>query len=272
MTRLDWSLVLGEARRIVNGYDTPVTLRQLHYRLVAAGLIPNTQTAYKGLSARTAAARRAGEFPDLTDNTRQIHLPASWDGPGEALADLAEQYRRDRTEGQPVTVALAVEKRGLVAQLTTWFGDYGVPVIELGGYCGQAHVDRVRGHVRGQDRTSVLLFAGDFDPSGEDLYRDFLTRSACWDDSVRVALTAAQVEDYGLPPQPGKATDSRAAAFLARHGRLVQVEVDALPPTTLRELFTDALNRYWDMSAYEDAVAREREEREELERLAEDAA
>jgi hypothetical protein len=39
----------------------------------------------------------------------------------------------------------------------------------------------------------------------------------------------------------GKATDSRAAAFKARHGRLVQVELEALAPDDLRQLFEDAL-------------------------------
>ena len=83
----------------------------------------------------------------------------------------------------------------------------------------------------------MLLYAGDHDPSGEDIDRDFIARTDCWDEVRRVALTAAQVEQYALPPQPGKETDSRAAGFVERHGRLVQVELDALPPDVLRDLF-----------------------------------
>jgi len=49
-----------QAAAIVRSYDTGVTLRQLFYRLVAAHLLPNTTTAYKGLSSQTAEARRAG--------------------------------------------------------------------------------------------------------------------------------------------------------------------------------------------------------------------
>jgi hypothetical protein len=37
----------------------------------------------------------------------------------------------------------------------------------------------------------------------------------------------------GLPVAPGKDTDSRAAAFIAQHGRSVQVEVEALPARTV---------------------------------------
>ncbi len=68
--RLDWTAITIKAAAIVESYDTPVTLRQLFYRLVAAELLPNTTTAYKTLSSRTAELRREGRFPDLSDRTR----------------------------------------------------------------------------------------------------------------------------------------------------------------------------------------------------------
>ena len=43
--RPDWSALLSQAAAIVRGYDTPVTLRQLFYRLVAAELLPNATNA-----------------------------------------------------------------------------------------------------------------------------------------------------------------------------------------------------------------------------------
>lgn len=102
-----------------------------------------------------------------------------------------------------------------------------------------------------------LLYAGDFDPSGEDIDRDFTERTDCWDQVIRVALTADQVTSYGLPPMPGKASDSRAAGFIERHGELVQVELDALDPDDLRALFQAALGQFWDTSAYEAVLAAE---------------
>ena len=79
--RLDWPLILVDAARIVESYDTPVTLRQLFYRLVAKEVIQNTSSAYKTLSSRTAAARRDGCFPALADNTRKISRYRSFAGP-----------------------------------------------------------------------------------------------------------------------------------------------------------------------------------------------
>ena len=107
---------------------------------------------------------------------------------------------------------------------------------------------------------------GDFDPSGEDIRRDFIDRTDCWDEVVRVALSREQVTEYNLPPQPGKRSDSRAAKFEARHGRLVQVEVDALPPDTLRNLFNRVVMTYLDKSILDEVMRFEVEDRGALEK------
>src|SRR4051794_35173615 len=107
--RLAWPTIVDQAATIVLGYNTPVTLRQLFYRLVAVGLIPNTQSAYTTLSRRTTEAREWGRFPELIDDMRAIHEKPTWDGLPDALGAIAEQYRRDRTEGQEWSLYLAVE-------------------------------------------------------------------------------------------------------------------------------------------------------------------
>jgi hypothetical protein len=262
--RIDWPHILDEAATIVAGYDTGVTLRQLYYRLVAAHLLPNTTSAYKGLSAKTADARRAGSFPDLIDRGREIHRPGYFGSATDALTWLSWRYRRDRTDGQDVSVYIGVEKAGLVMQLTSWFDDLGIPILALGGYSSQTYVNEVAVDVADQHRPAVLLYAGDFDPSGEDIDRDFVARTGCFDKVVRVALTADQVDEHQLPPAMGKTTDSRAGGFVERHGRLVQVELDALPPDVLEQLYRDALAPFWDTSAWEAVMAEEREQRAQL--------
>ncbi len=246
-TRTDWVRVLVEAETIVDSYATGVTLRQLFYRLVAAQSLPNTSSAYKGLSCKTAAARRNGDFPDLIDRGREIHRSSFWSSPVDAIDALVRQYRLDRTDGQDVSLYIGVEKAGLVMQLESWFGDLGIPIIALGGYSSQTFVDDVVSDVEDQDRDAVLLYGGDFDPSGEDIDRDFEERTGCFNKVVRVALTADQVSAYGLPPAMGKTTDSRAGAFVARHGQLVQVELDALPPDVLEQLYRNAIAEFWDI-------------------------
>ncbi len=255
--RIDWTPILTRAAEIVTSYDTSVTLRQLFYRLVSEQVLPNTTTAYKTLSAKTAGARRAGTFPELIDRGRSIHRALHFDSPLDALDDTLRCYRLDRTAGQDMSLFLAVEKAGLVVQLESWFGDLGAPILALGGYSSQTYVADVVRDVTRQRRPAVLVYAGDHDPSGEDIDRDFVDRSDCWSKVVRVALSAEQVRQHELPPNPGKLTDSRAAGFVARHGELVQVELDALPPETLHALFTAAITDFWDTSEFERVLVQE---------------
>ena len=262
--RLDWPTILSTAASIVHGYDTGVTLRQLFYRLVAAELLPNTRVAYSTLSHVTAGARRAGTFPALIDRTRDVHRYTNFPGPEDATDWLCRIYRRDRTEGQGISIYLGVEKAGIVEQLKSWFGDYAIPILALGGYSSQTYIDQVVEDVERQERPAILIYAGDFDPSGEDIDRDFMARTRVFGEVVRVALNADQVRQYRLPEQMGKTTDSRARGFVERHGRLVQVELDALPPDVLRDLFQAAIDAHWDTSAFKRVLRREKNERATL--------
>jgi hypothetical protein len=255
---------LERAAEIVSSYDTGVTLRQLFYRLVSEELLPNTLTAYKTLSARSAEARREGWFPALIDRGRSIHRYQTFSDPESAREWLRHIYRRDRTENQDTSIYLGVEKAATVEQLKMWFGELGLPILVLGGYSSQTCCGNLAEDVLEQDRSAVLLYAGDFDPSGEDIDRDFLERTNVFDKVIRVALNPDQVREYELPVQMGKSTDSRAAGFVRRHGTLVQVELDALPPDILRNLYEEAIEVFLDMSKWRRAVDREEEERDQL--------
>lgn len=286
MSTRNWKDILEHAADIVQQYDTRVTLRQLFYRLVADQTLRNTRSEYGQLSARSAQARRDGWFPALMDRNRDIErMYPLFTNTDEARKWIKERYRRDRTEGQEYSIYLAVEKAGIVEQLNQWFGrGLGIPILPLQGYSSQSFVDQVAADavddVRNDDgsdyvhyanvdedgvpRPTVLIYAGDFDPSGEDIDRDFTERTNCWDYVHRIALLPEQITQYDLPPAMGKATDSRASQFIAKHGRLVQVELDALPPDTLRDLYADAINKYWDHDAHTAVMALEAKERDAL--------
>jgi hypothetical protein len=53
----------------------------------------------------------------------------------------------------------------------------------------------------------------------------------------------------------GKGTDVRAAGFIER--QLVQVELGALDPSDLRDLYAGALADFWDTAVFEATVALE---------------
>lgn len=281
--RLDWAPIIARAADIVESYDIPVTLRQLFYRLVMEGLIPNAEQPYKTLSSRTAALRRIGEFPPLFDRGRRILESETFADPADGLDKLLGWYRLDRTIGQDTLVFLGVEKNALAGLLEAWFDDYGLPVLALGGYSSEG-IDRVvKQRVRADGRPAVLIYAGDFDASGMDIGRSFIETTDCWKATHRVALDEALITRLGLPVLQGKATDSRAPKFIERHPAIharhdfgfeivrgkprripVQVELDAVEPNTLRSLYLEAIGQYWDGSAYEAVLRAEDRDRERL--------
>jgi hypothetical protein len=257
-----WSPVLDEAERIVDQYETSITLRQLFYRLVVARLLPNTQNYYRTLSSRTAEARRDGTFPDLLDQ-RGFHRQArAFSGVDDALRYAHDVFRLDRTAGQDNQIWIAGEKATLLGQLEDWFFEFGVNIVVGGGYYSQTSCDQIARVVDKDGREPVLIYGGDHDPSGHDILRDLVARTGCFDlDSViRVAVGPNEVEHFGLPENPGKEADSRAATFRAEFGRLVQVEIEALDPNDLHDLYIDAFDQFWDQSKFEEVLAEERGE------------
>ena len=270
MSRLSWLPILEHAAEIVWSYDTGVTLRQLFYRLVADLTLPNTRSYYQRLSSMTAQGRRDGTFPDLLDRVSRIERYRFWESAKDAQEWMRKELRLDRTIGQPWSIYLGVEKAGMSEQLDAWFTEpLGIPHVPLGGYASQSLCDQVTRDALRQRRPAVLIYAGDFDPSGEDMLRD-LEKRTYFDKVIRVALNPEQVDEYGLvesfdPEVVAKVErDPRAAAFLRRHGSLVQYELDALPPETLRDLYRNAIDDFWDDSAYRDVLEAEAAERQEL--------
>jgi hypothetical protein len=226
----NWAPIIARAVEIVLSYDTAVSLRQLFYRLVAAMLLRNNMSDYCNLSTRTADARREGKFPPLADAGRIIHRYACWNGPDEAIRYAAAVYRRNRSERQDLQLYLGVEKLTLLAQLKSWFGDLGIPILAFRGYSSETYEREIAEDIAesANGRPVVILYAGDFDATGSDIVRNFevqLNARGVKDWTLKhIALTAEQVADYNLPEAMGKPDDPRAKAFAAKHGRLCQVE------------------------------------------------
>jgi hypothetical protein len=278
---LDWKPILDEAAAIVESYDIPITLRQLFYRLVAKGLIENLRRRYTYLSEQTARGRRDGTFPALIDRTRSIYRPLTWDSTGDALDWMARNYRRDRTEGQNVALYLGCEKDGQVALLDAWFGDLGIPILALGGYTSQSHIDEVVADLQRQGRPAVMLYVGDYDATGMHIPEKFRELTGWPGEFIQLALTPDQIDAY-VPDEgivANTKNDPRRKWFVANHGEEnrrrwgienPQVEMDALDPDVLHGLLEDAMERYLYRPVFEDVMQREAGERARLIRLADE--
>ncbi len=268
----------------------PISLRQLHYRLLNRKPLRNSrrrtryandQKSYKHLSDLLTRARFAGTVPmaALDDNTRasiQWRSDRTVDGyiSRRLLQEFGSDYRRDLLQTQPAHVELVGEKDSVRATLERMAYHYRLPLTINRGYASipprAAMVARYR--ASGKARMTVLV-AADFDAEGQDIPRDLA--AGFRDDFdlahvqvLKVALTAGQVERFNLPPNTDADAKrgSRKAGFVARHGRAVY-ELEALSPEQLQGLVVDAIEATIDMERFRVEVEAERAEALELEKV-----
>jgi hypothetical protein len=82
-------------------------------------------------------------------------------------------------------------------------------------------------------------------------------------DFVRIAVTADQVTEYGLPTRPTKTSDSRTAKWSGASS----VEVDAIDPNELRRLVADEIAACIDNDQLDMLLVAEHAERDLMRRL-----
>lgn len=250
----------------------PMTLRQVHYRLVSRAdtTYTNTRGDYNQLSKWLVNLRLEGVVPWewIEDRLRKPRHVQMWqDLPGFVEA-ARRSYRRDVWQEQGSYLEAWLEKDALSGIFSAVLDPYGVTLNVGRGFDSATSVKDAADRFENGDGVAVLYF-GDFDPSGEDMVRSFRERLAehgCVPEIVKCALVFEDIERHGLPPDFAKATDSRRAAFVERYGD-VAVELDALPTDVLRGRIRSEVEARMDLDALELTRRREREDREHLNAL-----
>jgi hypothetical protein len=161
------------------GYD--LSVRQLYYRLVAAGKVPNTQQSYKVVVNTIDRARMAGlmDWYHIVDRTRHLGGNTHWDSPAEIVRSSALGYHIDLWEGQERRVEVWVEKQALEGVIGRVAREEDIDYFACRGYSSTSAMwlsaQRFLRYFRNGQSVTVLHF-GDHDPSGIDMSRDIEDR------------------------------------------------------------------------------------------------
>lgn len=237
-----------------------LTLRQLYYQLVARDYIPNTMRSYKNTGTLLNKARLAGfvDWSSIEDRGRRPDLPTEFTDLDELVEAALNSYRLPRWKTQDCYAELWVEKQALAGVLEPMARQYHVPLMVNKGYSSSSAMyesaQRLLHNSDRIDKECHIFYLGDHDPSGEDMVRDvtdrlrLFTREEVLIIVHKIALTTAQIKKYKPPPNPAKIGDSRAKAYIAKHGHH-SWEVDALNPSILQKLIRDALEEVIDVEA-----------------------
>ena len=240
------SLDLIEAMYAEAEAAQPITGRGVGYKLFAAGLIasmakPEMQRVYRLLRE----ARERGDIPWewIVDETRELERVSTWANPAAYARAVARSYRRDFWNQQPRRVMVVSEKGTVRGLLRPVLDDFAVGFQVMHGFSSATIVHDISEDDDG--RPLVILYAGDFDPSGMFMSEEDLpTRFSKYDGNHvvlrRIALTRRQ--GSGLPsfPATDKRKDPRYKWFVANYGDRCW-ELDAMDPNALRRVVEHAI-------------------------------
>jgi hypothetical protein len=220
----------------------PASVRAVCYQLFIRELIRDMgKSQTNGVSSLLVRMREEERIPWewIVDGTRELERAPQW-GDVEGFSHVVERsYRRDYWEDQPTYIEVWSEKSTVAGTLQPVLDQYGVGFRPLHGFNSATKVYEAAYASAGDPRNWLVLYVGDWDPSG--LYMseaDLPTRLEEYGgviDLRRIALTNQDIRTGALPsfsPET-KQTDTRYRWFKERF-RTQCWELDAMNPNDLR--------------------------------------
>jgi hypothetical protein len=239
-----------------------LTLRALHYQLVGIGMTNDVQH-YKRVVTSMIDARWDNriEFDQFSDLDRVMVGETSYketnvsDAVSEAknaIYSWMNFYGKNKWENQDYYPEVFIEKKALQGVFASVCRRHNVSLGACKGYPSLTFLHEAS--IRFQEaeengKIPIIIYFGDYDPSGEDIPRSIETNMTRFGVNVevrRIALMKDQVLYWNLPPAPAKIGDSRTANW----DGLGQVELDAVKPEDIEILCKDALDNIFDNNKY----------------------
>ena len=124
-------------------------------------------------------AREQGDIPWewIVDETRELERVSTWDDPAAYARCVARSYRRDFWNQQPVRCRGVVSEKGTVrGVLQPVLDQYAVGFLPVHGFSSATTVHDIAQDDDG--RELIVLYVGDFDPSGMFMSEEDLPKPA----------------------------------------------------------------------------------------------
>lgn len=269
------ALAIRSAVHDLTGRYERMTVRQVFYQLEMSGVVEKTEAGYRQVQKQVLMMRREGllDWGFITDGTRWQRKPVCYGNAAEYVDQMARSYRRDLWQRQGVRIEVWLEKDALADVIYNTTSRFDVSLMVSRGQssstflygAGMVAADAWR--EAGIESYIYMLY--DFDAGGERAARTIAKdlpefASGAPIHTSRLAVTAEQIAEWGLPTRPAKATDPEAAKFGTD-----AVELDAINPDRLGTLIENAILHHVDPAAWRVEQIYEAEERKGLLALAE---
>ena len=238
----------------------------------------------------------------IEDRGRIPKRASQWDSVKDIVDSAVYSYRLPRWNDQEYYLEMYCEKDAMTSVLNPIAKKYHIYFGANKGYSSASAMYELAKRLYDkmcEGKNVRLLYFGDHDASGIDMIRDIKKR-LCeffigWDDrcdykeilvmikdgdygdesdyllveceldfdTIAVALTQDQIEEFNLPPNPAKQTDPRAKDYISKFGN-VSWELDALKPQDLKAIATNSILNFIDLKKYNDYIEKENEQKKKL--------
>ena len=244
-----------------------MTVRQVFYALTVRGVVAKTEAGYRQVQRQVLLMRREGLLPweFISDGTRWVHKPETWNTVDDALQETARTYRRNLWLSQNVRLEFWLEKDALASIVSEITFKWDVRLMVSRGqssdtYCYHAAQEARRAWDEAGVETFVYTLY-DADKSGRVAGQVIAEKLRDYSDYapitvIPLAVTDEQIVDWNLPTRPAK-----------EKGEPDAVELDAIPPDKLKMLVEDAIVGHIDPDAWRREQQVEESERQILERM-----
>lgn len=267
------SLDIIEAAVAILEEIQPASIRACCYRLFVGGHIDSmAKVNTDKVSKLLVWAREQGRLPWewVVDETREVEQVSTWREPGELINAAVRQYRKDYWEAQPLRVEVLSEKGTVRGTAAPILNCYGIPFRVMHGYGSATSLYGLAQDSLGSTKPLVLLYIGDWDPSGLHMSEvDLPARLNRYGGEARIERLALNYGDVrpstALPSfeVETKAKDPRCTWFVDHYG-LRCWEVDALSPVVLRQRLEQRILSLIDRDAWDHATGIEQAECESM--------
>ena len=237
----------------------------MFYQAEVGGLVEKEESGYDKVQRAIVWLRQEHYMPFgyITDATRWMRKPASFSNIEDALRNTVDCYRRAIWRHASVYVEFWIEKDALAGTLYPVTSEFDVPLMVARGYSSLTFLYSAAEAIIANGKPAYIYHLGDWDPSGQDA-ADHIERKlreyapGCEIHFQKLAVTPQQISEWTLPTRPTKRKDSRAKKWTGGDS----VELDAIPPDTLRQIVRGAIEQHINQDQVAAIEAAEQSERE----------
>src|SRR6266849_4107735 len=165
MAQNEWrttTRLVEQAAKIL-GEESPMTIRQLFYRLVSIAAIENNRNDYQRVSTAITKARNDGRlrFDLIVDRSRPEYSPSVFDDAAQYAHVVSRSYRKDYWQLQPQRAEVWCEKDSVIGSIEDLTGELGIMVRVARGFLSTTKAHDLAEAIARSEKPMTIFYLGD---------------------------------------------------------------------------------------------------------------